>query len=293
MTSPHSIPGASGGTRASRKSRLHAGVLPVLCAVCVIFYSIPTGAQHIGMTLAVFPIDAPNLSAGRVATSELREQVTKSHRFHIVEEERVADVLRRIAISHQRDYDEALEAGRLLAARYVCYGSLVSWMAEKRLEHHTRLMAYVRLSVRVVEVERGKVIFDENTTEMELGWKNDAPSEALYATATVSAVKELMRRFENTFQLEGTVIQIDNGRALVDLGLDHGMRRGMKLDVVRPGEVVVHPVTQVPIESPEVRVGEIELQDVGTKSSWAKRGGKIRLGDHVRTRMRNRSSWEW
>jgi len=266
-----------------------------LCALWMIPASVSHGAQEPGgLTMAVIPLESHGEDIGGIATAELREQIGKTHRFRLVEEERVADVLHRIAESHQRDYDNALEAGKLLAARYVCYGSVESWVAEKRLEYHTRLMAYVRLAIRVVEVETGEITFDENTTQTEVGWQNEAPIEVLHTSAAARAIEELVRRFGNTFRLEGVVIQVEGNRVLIDLGLEHGLKKGMKLDLFRRGGRILHPDTGEPIAVPDIDLGEVKLEDVGERSSWAKVKGKdVRVGDRVRTRTKDKSSWEW
>jgi hypothetical protein len=250
-----------------------------------------------GLAVLGFECSAPSSTCAAIE-SEVRSALQRTGRFPIVERERTAEVLREIAVGHTPSFDEntAVEVGRMLAARYVCFGTIgPASIAETRLEKHVGLRAYVTVSMRVVSAERGSVIFETAVTETREGWRNITPEEVLYMEAGRQAVAEIARQFANKVESQGYVVEVmPDRRLLIDLGREQGVVRGAVFAVFRPGGSALGADGRS-VPRPDVVVGAIRIEQVGSTSSVARcvKGEAPAPGDRVVSQQKRRSTWDW
>jgi hypothetical protein len=183
--------------------------------------------------------------------------------------------------------------GKLVAAHYICVGSIgPATMGETCLERHVSLRAYVTVSIRVIDVESSNLVFETSVTETEEGWQDLTPDDALYISAGRLAVKEIIRRFENEVAMHGSIVEVmPDHRFLVDLGTQHGLEAGVRLDGYRDsGFAMASNGSEVKVA--DSRVGEIQIVQVGPTSSIARRlrGKGLKAGDYVVSKAKQQSS---
>lgn len=83
--------------------------------------------------------------------------------------------------------------------------------------------------------------------------------------------------------MSGDVVSVNDGVVRIGLGTRDGLSMGMRLKVLRRGEVFYHPVTQEPIGRAEKLVGTIEvLQVEGAVASCKIIEGEVKSGDIAR-----------
>jgi len=99
--------------------------------------------------------------------------------------------------------------------------------------------------------------------------------EPSFATAAHEAAEKIAAAFP---KLEGLVIAIEGGRALLDLGEKDRVYQGMELQVYRPGEDIRHPITGVVLGKMEKDLGRVKVAEVREGYSLAEPLGKTDLG---------------
>lgn len=83
--------------------------------------------------------------------------------------------------------------------------------------------------------------------------------------------------------LKGRVISVEGGIIISDLNKDSGIKKGMRLDVLREGMPLLHPVTKEQIGRVETPLGRAEVIEVSTDGSRLKIiNGEPREGDILR-----------
>lgn len=83
--------------------------------------------------------------------------------------------------------------------------------------------------------------------------------------------------------LKGRVISVDGNAIVADLGEKSGIKKGMRLNILKEGVPFLHPVTKEPMGRIETPTGKAEVKDVNPESSsLALVKGNVRPGDMVR-----------
>lgn len=250
-------------------------------------------------TLAVLPAESVgDVDLSEQATGEIRRSFAEVGKFALVEQERIADVMKQIALGQTRDFDaaRAVEVGRLVSAHYVCFTSVTNPSVSRTpVDKHTLLRAYVTISLRLVSVRTGEVLFEDSHTDTHQGWENTTTDLALLGSAARLAAQELVERLDRKVLTEGLVIAIrGKDEILIDLGTAIGVRKGQRFLVTRPGALVSRPDGST-VRSPAEKIGEVELTRVGDESAIAKRvrGSMPAIGDRVVEKARKKSVVDW
>jgi TolB-like protein len=113
--------------------------------------------------------DAQNLTGlGKGIAAMLTTEMSRNPRVRMVERDRIRALLdeQRLAVSGMADQSSAIQVGRLLGAQYMLFGS------------YTDVYGQLRMDVRVVEVETGRLVRAQEIT---------APRENLLASVAMLA----------------------------------------------------------------------------------------------------------
>ena len=128
-------------------------------------------------TIAVLPfIDAPGPQAkgsGAVVVNAITTQLYKCRGIRVIERTRIKALMteRDLQVSHMQDTSVATEIGKMADADAVLVGSLTQYEAQQDYSHgavyvfsggSTKHMHRVGISVRLVDVKTGQVLFAED-----------------------------------------------------------------------------------------------------------------------------------
>jgi hypothetical protein len=81
----------------------------------------------------------------------------------------------------------------------------------------------------------------------------------------------------------GRITEVDGAKIIMDIGLNSGIRAGMRLNILSQGEPFIHPVTKEVLGKVELLSGKVELKDVvQEKSEGILITGNAKTGDEVR-----------
>lgn len=249
----------------------------VLALLCLAIVETNAEESDRRMVVGVLPFQTPEKypAFGSLAAAKVRSELLASPRYQLVEEERIAEVMAKIAASHRLDYSQrdAIEVGRLVAARYIAFGEVISIQLNPP---GSLFDCDVSAALRLVHVETGVVAFQKITTI-----HGGKPESCLD-----QAVAELTCEMLKSASLAGLVVDTPSRqRVVIDLGSRDGIRARQRLQVVREGGILIHPVSGKELRRPDLACGVIEIETVGKDTSIAKaadsKEADIRPGDRV------------
>ena len=173
----------------------------------------------------------------------------KRHRFRAVDRRRLKEVLKELKLSQSGLVDEgsALEAGRILAADGMLFGSV--------LERADSVEVYVRL-------------VDTETTEIL------AAVDVYGEGVDIGKLRELSKGIDLKLThalpvVEGRVIKTDGDRIIVDMGKKARVANGMKLIVYEIGEPIRNPKDGSIMGLDVKKLGQARIESVMEKMSFA------------------------
>ena len=110
-------------------------------------------------------------------------------------------------------------------------------------------------------------------------------AEPAFAAAATEIAERLAKAFP---KVEGLVIGLEGGRAILDLAASLGLREGLELAVFRKGEEFKHPLTGQVLGAMDREIGRVRLVQVQEKFSLAEvvrlaPGFSLVSGDLIRT----------
>lgn len=104
---------------------------------------------------------------------------------------------------------------------------------------------------------------------------------------SVASLDRLVNQIDSMFPpVEGYVIFVDGETLTLDLKQGQAVKVGQKLDLIRYGEDIIHPVTKKKVGRKETDLGRIEILDVRKDFSLAKPtdpSTAVQVGDGVRS----------
>lgn len=115
------------------------------------------------------------------------------------------------------------------------------------------------------------------------------PSNSVFAqqAESVASLDRLVSQIDSMFPpVEGYVISVDGDTLTLDLKQGQAIEKGDKLDVIRYGKDIIHPVTKKKVGRAETDLGRIEVLDVRKDFSLAQPSNpdaEVRVGDGVRS----------
>jgi len=276
-------------------------------AAVLMFSPSPAFAKRKKISVAVAKFaDSSGKNLGDTATDYTTNTFIKLKYFKILERSRISQVMQELA--HQQtglvDENTAIEVGKQLGAKVIVVGNVSG--AGYEIKRETCVVfdskgnrrtvpcqvatATVTLTVRMVNVETGEVIFSDtlNGSESETYKGRDRPASpaSMINKALQKAAYHLYRPIQKAFPLEGKVIKKDGKVILVSIGSDWGIAKGRGVKIYSTkgaelrdpdtGEVIGYERTLVAKD----HVGQVFPTHCQLKLS-KKEAAKVQVGDIV------------
>ncbi len=202
---------------------------------------------------------------GRIVAEWLITCLVETGRFDVIERRLIEKVIeeQKVGASGLISAEGAAEVGKMLGAKNIITGTVLS--LGKRFE----------INARLISVEEGSIITAVNII---------ADSESKLRPK----VSERGEKIINAFPLEGYILKRTKDKVVIDLGRPAGVKEGMRFVVIKEGSAIRHPKTGEIVDVEEIEAGEVEMEDVGKKTSTGfirkeSRSGKIEDGMAVRS----------
>ncbi|MBI9085456.1 MAG: hypothetical protein JEZ11_17805 [Desulfobacterales bacterium] len=178
----------------------------------------------------------------------------KTGRFSVIDRQEMKKLLEELRLSQTGliDEDQALEAGKMMAADGMIFGSV--------LERENSVEIYLR----VLDTETAEAI---------------AAADIYGEDVDVERLRSLGRGLDIKLAdalpvVEGIVVQADGDKIVVDLGSNQHVRKGQKIIVFKIGKAILHPVTGKVLGSGLDELGQGRIQSVMSDMSFAEPIGK-------------------
>ncbi|WP_435547393.1 CsgG/HfaB family protein [Desulfobacterium sp. N47] len=241
-------------------------------------------------------------------TEMLMTELAKNKNFHIVERQRLTDILKetKLQMSGLTDPANALKFGKMTGAKYLISGNITLCATEESkssfIISYGKQKSNVELKVRVIDLETGIAIggsegkgssdrsstsFDpsvvglNNLDNISSGTKSERAG--ILVEAASQAVTQLNNNLKALFPLEGYIIKKDGDTVIIDIGKGL-VSEGSRFEVFQMGEELIHPVTKKKLGQEKTKVGEITVDKVLDEFSYAKTtpgNEKIKVGNIV------------
>jgi curli biogenesis system outer membrane secretion channel CsgG len=212
------------------------------------------------MVVAVLEFEGSDKLVGKVdvnLSDMLTTSLVKSNRFEVVEREKIDKILKEqsFQVSGLVDETKAVEAGKLLGAEYVVFGSITS-VNQTKIDKfaYDVLRTEISVDLRVVSTGSGRIVLSESaagsvenkliTTAEGVLVSGSTADNAAYASAVRSAVDQAAEKIAYLGPLVGFVIDVSKEVVTVDVGEEQGAKKGFRFVVFRVGDEIIHPVTK-------------------------------------------------
>lgn len=222
------------------------------------------------MSLFVLPLDSQGKQSflGDVIYDRLIAAFVNQGRFHLIERERMEEVLSELRLSQTElaDPGTAMKIGKIVVADAILIGAI--YESKNQIEILTRLV-----DTETASVMAAKDVFDED--------KSMSGIERL--------VDGLALKYRQSFPvLEGVVMKKKGKIVVTDLGEDKRIKRNMRLILFRDGEEILHPSTGRVFGTEPVELGEAKVENVynGYSKAIIRKGkpDRIKIEDRVMTK---------
>ena len=190
-----------------------------------------------------------------VLTSQLSEQLKASGRVKVVDRVLIDKLLEELNLgsSELADPETSLKLGRVLAARVLGTGTVFN------------LPQGTLLSMRLIDTETtavAKVI----TMPMAAGTPQPQDLFKLNRQILSAIIKE--------YPLQGYVVEVTDGQAIINLGSDQGVVTGTKFSVIEKGRQIEYKGKQ--LKTAPVEIGRIEVSKTEPGLSYGRIGTSTR-----------------
>ncbi len=218
------------------------------------------------MSISILPLDSKGEQSvsGKSVFESLITAFVNQRRFHLIEREKMEEVLSELELSQTELVDPATasEIGKIVVADAILTGTI--YEGKNSIEILTRLV-----DTETSRVMEAKDVFDEDKS--------------------LPGVRKLMEglalKYKQSFPLlEGIVIKKDGDAVLTDLGEDKRIKKDMGLILFREGEAIAHPVTGRVLGPEPKKIGEAKVEDVYKEFSRA----VIKKGKPVTVKIKDR-----
>jgi TolB-like protein len=207
--------------------------------------SAPTAAVGDRFTIAVLPFEGKGIG-GQLGQIDLLDKLITGfvsvNRFKIIERAQLEKVLeeQKLGLSGVIDASTAAEIGKGIGADGVICGSVISGGST------------VSIDARLIDTETAAIIT-----------ARDAYSSSHSLQNLSQMITEVANKIKADLPLvNGYVISVQGETVTIDLGLRHGIKKGMKCHVFREGAPIVHPVTNEVIGKSIDQLCEVQVTDV-------------------------------
>lgn len=191
----------------------------------------------------------------------LRAELTNSKKLTNVERGEIDKVLTEIGLQLTgcTETSCAVEAGELLGAEKIILGDI------------SKMPTYYLISVRVVDVTLGRIEFEV------------PPLKAKNEEEFTSISRQIVNAIEKKVQIQPEIIDFTDGKPVIDVGTNLGMKEGMEFDVIRIKDVIKKD-GRVIFKKEEVigRIRLVAVQEEGAIGEIIEMKEPIEEGDFAR-----------
>ncbi len=204
------------------------------------------------LSIAVLPFSSQGIGTELQDIDFLDKLITgfvNSGRFKVIERAQLERILeeQKLGLSGIIDPTTAAEIGKGIGVDAVILGSV------------TRAGNSLSIDARLIDTENATIISAQ-----------DAYSNKLSIYQIAEMVNQLAEKFKKDLPIvQGLVINVQRNRITLDIGLNKGLKKGMKCLVYREGDPIVHPVTKEVIGRIINQVCEVRITEIFPAYSMA------------------------
>ena len=215
------------------------------------------------MRISLLPFHPPgcSLKRARLITEDLLTELIRQRRFHMVERERLEEILaeRKLSTSRLTEDKHAARIGRILAAE----GALVGAVFETPDS--------IEVLVRLVDTETSRVLLTK-----------DAFTEEKSLSNISSMMEGLAYKLRQGLPLlEGSVLRCEKKSLYLNVGQEEGVIPEQRFLIFREGPEIRHPVTQFCLGREMEILAEGRILDVYEEMSSARITRKFKADSKV------------
>ncbi len=232
------------------------------------------------ISIAVAPFTATYLPdyTGPAMTGAVTDALVRAGKFNVVARANLDKVLaeQRLNNSDLVDPRSAQNVGRLLGAKYVVAGSLISLRWQPGF--FSKDVYETKIQIQLVDTETGSIkISDTFTgTETRLGMARDfgttnitqAEATKCFEKNLASISQQFVDRVNQLSPLEGFIASIDGPRVAINLGESAGAKVGQEYLVLVEGNAIKDPVTGETLSVQTTKVARLLVTSVEAKLAW-------------------------
>lgn len=261
-----------------KSARLLAAFVFVLLAAVGVQAGPPVTEPTISIAVAPFTATYAPEYTGPAMTSAVTDALVRAGKFNVVARANLDKVLaeQRLNNSDLVDPKSAQNVGRLLGAKYVVAGSLVSvrWAPG----FFTKDVYETKVQIQLVETETGSIKISETYTgtESRLGMARDfgttnitlAEGIKCFEKNLVVISQQFVDRVNQLSPLEGFIATIDGNRVAINVGEAAGAKVGQEYLVLTEGKAIKDPISGETLSVQTTKVARLLVTAVEPKLAW-------------------------
>lgn len=282
----------------------------ILIGIFVILCGNAYASERVRIAVLPFETGAPGVPPDAAAglADMMVTALIKTKVYDILEREQLQKILseQKFGMSGLVDPSTAVQIGKMLGIKKIIIGKITQMGITQSEAIFIKLAtAKVSIDVRIIDVETGIVENAETATGEEtltrISGENLATllqkeqlrsvqagvssfDQSIFANAARKAVDSIVDKIMENVEQLGYVIALEGNVIMIDLTKAHGLEKGMRLQVLRIGNPVIHPITKKVLGASKEIIGTIEITEL--ESGWSKAKlidskGEIRVGDRV------------
>lgn len=261
-----------------RPAHLLAAFIIALSSAASAHASSPAAEPPISIAVAPFTATYVPEYTGPAMTSAVTDALVRAGKYNVVARANLDKVLaeQRLNNSDLVDPKAAQNVGRLLGAKYVVAGSLISvrWAPG----FFTKDVYETKVQIQLVETETGSIKISETFigTESRLGMAREFGTTNITVAEGVKCFEknlavisqQFVDRVNQLSPLEGFVASIDGSRVAINVGEAAGAKIGQEYMVLMEGSAIKDPVSGETISVQKTNVARLLVTSVEPKLSW-------------------------
>lgn len=262
----------------------------LLASVCL---AVPGYGQQMVVAIDKFENDA---NASDELFTTLRKRITGSivntRKFEVVERQHLKSVLseRKLSDAGLTDEENAPAAGKLKAAGYVLYGSVLSLGLDGSAVNvggvsAGKISAKVEIELRISSAETSKIIASKTIIARKSQSRISGDGQATAGNVADQVIEDAIRAA--TKKVTGALIDLAYPAKIIKVGkrsvtvniTQEQTELGAVYEVWEVGEELIDPDTGESLGADEELLGELEITRAKPKASIAKPRGDLELDD--------------
>lgn len=237
-------------------------------------------AEEPKINIAVAPFASTFLPdyTGPAMVSAVTDALVQGGKYNVVARAQLDKVLAEQSINNSDlvDPKSAQRVGKLLGAKYVVVGSLISVSFQPGMFSKDKYETKVQ--IQLIDTESGSIkVSDTFTgTESRFGMPRDLGTNNITAAAAAkcfeanlqSIAQQFVDRVNLLSPLEGYIVSIQGDRVAINLGEASGVKIGQEFMVYSEGNAIKDPVTGEVLSVETKQLARLLVTSVEAKLSW-------------------------